>query len=288
MPPTSLSPAHRALLRCPVCRSPMTKADAHSVYCKRRHCFDVAKNGYINLLPHPVHTPYDRALFAARHAVLGSGFFAPLVDALTDILRQHAPVDSPRILDAGCGEGSVLADVGRSLGDSAVLAGFDLSKDAIRAAAAHHPGPLWCVADLTAMPFADAQFDAILCVLSPSNYAESKRCLKPGGVLIKVTPGGDYLCELRQALYAGQEKAEYSNQRVVDYFDSRFGLLETRTIRYDFPLDEALLPHLLRMTPLAWQASQSARDALLATGLPRVTIELSLMVGRRQGNAASK
>lgn len=288
MPTHSLSSAYRTLLRCPVCRSPIAKADAHSVYCKRRHCFDVAKNGYINLLPRPVHTPYDRELFASRHAILRSGFFTPLVDALADTLRQHTPADSPRILDAGCGEGSVLADVGRALGDSAVLAGFDLSKDAVRAAAAHYPGPLWCVADLTAMPFADAQFDAILCVLSPSNYAESKRCLKPGGVLLKVTPGGDYLRELRQALYAGQEKAEYSNQRVADHFELRFGLLETRAIHYDFPLDEVLLPHLLRMTPLAWQASESARNALLAAGLPRVTIELSLMVGRRQGKPTSK
>ncbi len=280
MAPTPLTDIQRGLLRCPVCRSAITRADAHSLYCKRRHCFDLARAGYVNLLQKPVQSAYDKGLFDARYAVLASGFFGTLVAALGDALACHCPTQTPRILDAGCGEGSILAALGQRLSAQSVLAGVDLAKDAVRLAAAHYAGPLWGVADLTALPFADGVFDALLCVLSPSNYNESRRVLRTGGLLLKVSPGPDYLRELRHGLYAGQAKDSYSNERVVEHFDRSFGLVETRTIRYAAPVGD-LLPQLLRMTPLAWRADDEAHNRLLEAGLSHVTIDLSLMIGRK-------
>ena len=71
--------------------------------------------------------------------------------------------------------------------------GIDLAKEGIAAASKAYPGIIWSVADLAAMPFADAQIDAILNILSPANYAEFNRLLKPGGIVVKVVPESGYL-----------------------------------------------------------------------------------------------
>ncbi|WP_377570392.1 hypothetical protein [Paenibacillus farraposensis] len=47
---------------------------------------------------------------------------------------------------------------------------------------------LWYVADLAHCPFASQQFDGILKILSPSNYAEFTRVLTEEGCILKVIP----------------------------------------------------------------------------------------------------
>ncbi|RBO11051.1 methyltransferase domain-containing protein, partial [Pantoea sp. 3_1284] len=86
--------------------------------------------------------------------------------------------------------------------------GIDLAKEGIAAASKAYPDIIWSVADLAAMPFADAQVDAILNILSPANYAEFSRLLKPGGVVMKVVPESGYLLELREAFYDGKHQKE--------------------------------------------------------------------------------
>ncbi|MDZ7835836.1 MAG: hypothetical protein U5K84_11455 [Alkalibacterium sp.] len=49
--------------------------------------------------------------------------------------------------------------------------------------------------------------------MSPSNYEEFDRLLKPGGRVIKVIPGEDYLKELR-ALQPGRQAGSHSNKEV--------------------------------------------------------------------------
>ncbi len=60
---------------------------------------------------------------------------------------------------------------------------------------------IWCVADLAAAPFRNRSFDAILNILSPSNYAEFERLLSDDGIVLKVIPRSGHLKELRRFLY---------------------------------------------------------------------------------------
>ena len=56
-------------LRCPVCAGSMT-LDERSLRCDRGHAFDVAKQGYVNLLGHgaPQHADSAEMVAARRHA----------------------------------------------------------------------------------------------------------------------------------------------------------------------------------------------------------------------------
>ena len=94
---------------CPLCGQ--TLATGTSPWrCPNGHCFDVARQGYVNLLPvqqkharHPGDTP---AQVAARKRFLDAGFYAPIRDTALALLQPHLP-PRPSLLDAGCGEGYV-------------------------------------------------------------------------------------------------------------------------------------------------------------------------------------
>ena len=119
-------------------------------------------------------------------------------------------------MDAGCGEGSHLANLVAALRPQApetIGVGLDIAKEGVRIAAREYPGLIWCVGDLTRSPLQSAQFAFILNVLSPANYAEFARLLHDDGILIKVFPAANYLQELRQALYQGTDKEEYDNDQ---------------------------------------------------------------------------
>ena len=121
-----------ALLRCPLCKGPLSRRD-NSLVCAGRHCFDIARQGYVNFVPNHKDAFYTKALFESRARVLESGLFAPAVQALGEALEQYAPGDRPVVVDAGCGEGHYVKRVcpGRNM----ARIGFDLSKDAVRLAA---------------------------------------------------------------------------------------------------------------------------------------------------------
>src|SRR5699024_11693493 len=101
-------------------------------------------------------------------------------------------------------------------GCSGSIVASDISKEGINLTAATYEDIFFLVTDLAHSPFSAEFFETILTILSPSNYPEFKRILKPGGLLIKVVPGADYLKELRAL--GERENNVYSNQDVVDKF----------------------------------------------------------------------
>ncbi len=90
---------------CPLCHAPLSRSDNH-YSCPQRHQFDLAKEGYVNLLPVQFkrsRDPGDSAeMMQARRAFLDAGHYQPLRDAIAERLRHYAPTD---LLDIGCGEG---------------------------------------------------------------------------------------------------------------------------------------------------------------------------------------
>ncbi|MBN2909644.1 methyltransferase domain-containing protein [Polycladomyces sp. WAk] len=255
--------------------------------CSTGHCFDLSKYGYIHLLPRPVKpAKYDKAMFESRHVICRSGFFSELVEQIRDIVRNGIGNTHKRInvLDAGCGEGSHLADLVKGLGltDAEVLGvGMDISKYGIRIASREYPGLIWCVADLAQSPFMDQQFDVILNIFSPSNYSEFARMLHDDGVLIKIVPGRDYLKELRNIFYGQTDKQSYSNERVVTHFRQHFRLVDTRQIRYSRRLNPTDLKHLIYMTPLSWGTTEKNIQRVLQMGISSVTIDVTMVVGKK-------
>ena len=189
-------------LICPLCRQGFTLTEK-SARCPQGHTFDLARQGYLNLHVSPVKTQYTKDLYLARRHLFQNGVFNPLVASLSTLLLQHRDTPSAFLLDAGCGDGSLLAAVIQTFseqGHTSAGLGIDLCKDAVKIASRSHPALTWCVADLARPPIADSTQDIILNILAPANYAEFKRLLKPNGILAKVLPGPSHFQEIRRAL----------------------------------------------------------------------------------------
>ena len=275
------------LFRCPICSGSMKVENNKSLVCAGGHCFDLSKNGYVNFLLHPIRTDYNKAMLQARNRILEGGFFLPLAQQICEIAGEEIDFSARepiRVLDAGCGEGTFLAQTAgclRGLAAADIIgAGMDLSKEGIRIASGRHPGFLWCVGDLANCPFMDEKMDIILNILSPSNYGEFHRLLTDGGLLIKAIPGSDYLKELRAAFYDHTDKQTYSNERVFRHFRENFHLSGTKRIRYPVEMNKESLEDLIRMTPLSWNASHEKIQEARNSGIDSVTVDMTVMIGK--------
>lgn len=204
--------------------------------------------------------------------------------ALSDLQKKAAssPLGKKVILDVGCGEGYYSRWLARSFespGLSEVCRFFsmDIAKDAIRLAAQKGEGLGLMIADLARLPLKRNRVDALMNILTPANYQEFFRVLKPDGFLIKVIPGSQYLREVRNAVSQQLIHKEYSNQSVMEYFREHAELLERRTVLQTFPVDEETAGAFLRMTPMTGQVDISK---VRQEDMKTITIHLEILVGR--------
>ncbi|WP_203248220.1 methyltransferase domain-containing protein [Sporosarcina beigongshangi] len=267
------------LFRCPICLAKMAMLEMSRLVCTHNHSFDLSKNGYVNLAPQAHMTKYDQSLFGARKTVMTSGFFDGVLESIIKTVQKQ---EHAVLLDAGCGEGSHLSTIMNQLAGDVTGVGIDLAKEGITAAAKEYPGLIWSVADLANCPFQDATFDTILNILSPANYAEFSRLLKPGGLFVKAVPESSYLKELRAIFYEDKEQKEDVDPvaRVAEHFDA----VCTERITYTFPLADGLLAPLIQMTPLTWGASADKIEEALQMAIPEITIDFTIISGvNREG-----
>jgi len=248
---------HVSLFKCPICDSSMEIQQLKSMTCANRHTFDFAKQGYLNLMTHPVKTNYDRALFKARKQVIvESDFFNPLHTEMTKIINKHVTKSNLSLVDMGTGEGSHLSHISDQLQSNfdktVVGVGLDISKEGILDAAKNYENKIWIVADLAKTPLNDRTVDVMLNILSPSNYEEFNRLLKDDGIMIKIVPREGYLRELRQYFHGESNHKDYSNENVIALFKDKFVLVDQGTIHYTSVLDPSSLHALVKMTTLTW------------------------------------
>src|SRR5690625_709168 len=245
-----------SMFACPICQSSMKVFELKSLICSNKHAFDFTKQGYVNLLTHPPKTKYSKNLFEARKTIIADdGLFDPLTETIVEFLQANRQENPVSILDTGCGEGSHLVNICdrvRASGNKTVGAGIDIAKEGIFTAAKNYPQMIWAVADLANTPFRDKQFDVILNILSPSNYTEFNRLLKPDGYVMKVVPQSGYLQELRQAFFSETDKQSYSNAETVARFEKNFQMVDRLRVQYTKKLDQLTMSSLMEMTPLTW------------------------------------
>ena len=262
-----------ALFRCPLCHAGMLAGET-SLRCERGHDFALSKKGYADFCPSSRAGAYDDALFDSRSRFIAGGFYGELIDGLKALLRRYAP-EGP-VLDAGCGEGSFLKAVCPDP-SARPCVGLDLARPGVQRAARGGGGWLWAVGDLSHLPLRDGSIAAILNILSPANYPEFSRVLRPGGAVIKVVPGERYLGEVRALIRDQLRREAYSSERVVKLFSERFDLLEQQEICATHSLTAEQASDLLAMTPLMQGIE---KEQLNMAALRSVTIHLILLAGR--------
>ncbi|MFG1887230.1 putative RNA methyltransferase [Micromonospora sp. NPDC049051] len=275
-------------LRCPVCAEPLAEVDtggARALRCARRHSFDVARQGYVNLLAGRAPHAGDTAeMVAARADFLAAGHYdlisTALAAAATEAVDRAAGA-YPLVVDAGAGTGRHLAAVLAALPDATGLA-LDVSKPALRRAARAHPRAAAALADTwQRLPLADGAATVLLNVFAPRNGAEFHRVLDPAGSLLVVTPAADHLTELVSAL--GLLRVDPAKaDRVAESLGGRFTPASASEHRRELALTGPEVATLVGMGPSAWHtdpAGLAARVTALAEPV-RVTVAVQLTVWR--------
>ena len=152
---------------------------------------------------------------------------------------------------------------------------MDISKEAIEKATDWPCEAVWCVGDLGRLPFAEEAFTAVLDVLTPANYGEFRRVLAPGGRLVKVYPGPEYLQEIRRA----RHMPLYEDAEVGEYLSAHCHVEARQHVHVHVPVTPELWHAFVWMTPLNQDLSPAQKEALAAHPAETVTLDLHLAAG---------
>ncbi|CEX07102.1 23S_rRNA m1G745 methyltransferase [Streptococcus pneumoniae] len=261
---------------CPICQENLTLLETNFKCCNR-HSFDLAKFGYVNLVPQIKQSAnYNKENFQNRQQILEAGFYQAILDAVSDLLASSKTTTT--ILDIGCGEGFYSRKLQESHSEKTFYA-FDISKDSVQIAAKSEPNWAvnWFVGDLARLPIKDANMDILLDIFSPANYGEFRRVLSKDGILIKVIPTENHLKEIRQRVQDQLTNKEYSNQDIKEHFQEHFTILSSQTASLTKTITAEQLQALLSMTPLLFHVDQSKIDW---SQLTEITIEAEILVGK--------
>ncbi len=269
-----------APLACSVrgCGLPLTRHD-RTLVCSAGHSFDIARNGYINLLQ-----PQDRrsisagdskAAVEARAALEQSGIGRAVIDAVVQTTTALELPSDAIAVDLGSGSGEMLGRLWSERSISGI--GIDLSVAAVEFAARRLPSLTWVVANADRrLPLQDNSVDLVLSIHGRRNPSECARVLKTTGALIVVLPAPDDLLELR-TLVQGQGVERDRIDAMLREHQEIFTVAETsgcsRNDRSRTPdVAESAARHLSRRARLERRAGKSARkdpsDIQLASRCP--------------------
>lgn len=248
------------MLRCPICAGFLEQKDRAFV-CEKGHSFDMARQGYVNLLPvqnkHSSQPGDTREQVSARRAFLEGNFYLPIVQALCDLAKKHDCCGP--ILDAGCGEGWYSSRLAETLGTE--LIGLDISKEAVRAAAGKYKGPVWLCASAAHIPVEDGSIGLLTSLFAMTAPEEFKRVLKKDGVFIQVLAAQDHLLGLKEIIYPQLNLKEKDSAPVLPGFT----LAESLPVKFTFTVEGEQVQNLLYMTPHVYRISKEGAERLRNT-----------------------
>jgi 23S rRNA (guanine745-N1)-methyltransferase len=266
-------------LACPLDGTPLHR-NGFAWRCASGHSFDIASQGYTNLLPVQHKRSRDpgdsKEMIAARRRFLTAGFYQPIAAAVSRAVLADPPADATlSCLDAGCGEGYYLRQLAAAVSDKQTLAllGLDISKWAVLSAAKQDKRPSWVVGSNAKLPVLTGTLDRVLCLFGFPVYPEFARVLRPGGRLVQVDAGPDHLRELREIIYPSLKP-----ERTADLQPpAGFSRLPTESVRFSIELTGAgQIADLLAMTPHLFRASAEGRAQAAALTALSLSVEVRL------------
>jgi 23S rRNA (guanine745-N1)-methyltransferase len=273
------------IYKCPVCES-MLIAKTGQYSCRNNHSFDIAKEGYVNLLyPAKRNTEQGdgKEMVLARRAFLNKGHYGKLSDELAGVVGEVSKGKDITLADSGCGEGYYLNRIAEFLavkgGAGLSPYGFDLSKSAIKLAAKSSKAIKFAVANVFKLPVLEKSVDVVLSVFSPFNEDEIIRVSKDHGFWIIVTPGKHHLYELKSKLYDSVEL----NDGALSL--RRFKVLEKVDLKYYIAIKESeTIRDLITMTPYYWKTGRSRIESMIKdVGTLQSRVEFDITICQKNG-----
>ncbi len=276
--------------QCPLCHQPLSQKE-RTFSCDKNHQFDLAKEGYVNLMPAHHKRSKDpgdnKDMMQARRRFLEGGHYDPMRQAVAKLCTQHLSQSTPTLLDIGCGEGYYTNEVALQLinkpqeasGSQQEIAqtyGLDISKVAIKYAAKRYDSCSFSVASSHRLPFADKSLGAVLRIYAPCKAEELHRTIVDDGVVITVTPAGRHLYQLRDEIYDGVRMHDETAEDIAG-----FELSHQEQLNYMMDLTGSEAFDLLQMTPFAWKATEQFKQQLMASEQFKCEADFMLRVYRK-------
>ena len=263
-------------LICPICGKELNKQD-RTWLCPDRHSFDVARQGYVNLLTvqqkHSLAPGDTREQVLARRAFLEAGFYAPIAETLIETAKKYGVAG--QILDIGCGEGYYTSQLASALG--LPLTGLDISKEAVRCAAAKYKEHLWLCATAAHIPVPDGSAGLLTSLFALTLPEEFHRVLAEDGLYFQVLAAEDHLMGLKSIIY---DELHHKQKDTVPEIPG-FQRLESIPIRFSFTVEGEQIRNLFSMTPHVFRIGKEGARRLAETSRLEDTASCMLNVFRR-------
>ena len=279
-------------LVCPVCRAALIQNE-RQYCCPEGHSFDVARQGYLNLLlshRKPSKHPGDnKQMITARQTFLNEGHYLPIYAALERLVLKHLKESeqTQHIADLGCGEGYYTHLLHEKLLQSfsknkpVQTWGLDISKEAVLNACRNYPNVKWLVANLAHSPFADSSMDILTVLFCTISENELVRLLKPGGTFILVKPNPGHLIQLREQLYTEvkDQDSATENESVCapPIQHPELKLVDCEQVNHRITLEKPESIHsLFKMTPHYWRTKPAEQEKIMRLNKLETDISVSL------------
>ena len=263
-------------LLCPICREKLNLTD-RQYRCIHNHSFDIARQGYVNLLvvqqKHSLNPGDTREQVLARREFLEAGYYAPIADTLVETAKRLGITG--QILDVGCGEGYYSARLADAL--DAPLTGLDISKEAVRCAAAKYKGKQWLCATAAHIPVGNESVTLLTSLFALTLPEEFARVLKKDGYYFQVLAAEDHLLGLKGIIY---DKLNFKEKNTVPELEG-FELVESVPIRFTFTVEGKQVQNLFSMTPHVFRIGKDGAERLRKTEILTDTASCVLNVFRR-------
>lgn len=239
-------------LICPKCKGEL-KLNNKSLVCEKKHSYDIAKEGYCNLLLVDKKNSHDpgenKEQVRARREFFEKDYFKPLIEEIRLALKGKGGT----LLDAGCGTGYYI----NNLKEKFNCIGIDISKEAVKIASKDTKCDCIC-SSIYDMPIGNKSIDVILSIFAPKPINEFKRVLKDDGVILEVIPGEFHMVELKERMY---ESIYLNNpsEKKLEGFTKKY----EKGIKYQKMLEKSDVEHLIKMTPYAFSGEKNFASGMV-------------------------
>src|SRR5699024_11929575 len=99
------------LFKCDICEEKL-KRDYKTLACENNHTFDIAKEGYSNLISGHKKSKYDKKLFIARTELNdSSNVYSILISKIIEIIKKYEIKTKNTVLDIDTGERYILNEI---------------------------------------------------------------------------------------------------------------------------------------------------------------------------------
>ena len=264
-------------LICPVCGQGLTLFD-RVLKCGGGHCFDLAKEGYVNLLRSGKAGESrgdNKEMARSRRDFLEKGWFEPLAEEIAACVERFTS-ENDAVLDICCGEGYYTDFLTRRFHRD--FYGFDLSKNMVRLAAKRRCGASFFVANIASIPIQSGSVRLAFHLFAPFHAAQFSRVISDDGVIVTAVAGKNHLLGLKRVLY----DTPYLNDEQPPEAEG-LTLAETRRVRGSITLsDPSDIAALFRMTPYYYHTPSAGMARLGELKTLSTDIEFVLYIYKKR------